>query len=351
MLDVVRVLAAQAVLVGHLWSALNLVPGLRPPNMVYIQNVAVVVFFLLSGLLISYSLVDRRSRGPFPFRLYLIDRFSRIYSGLVPSLILIAILDGIVRSRGGYTHDNGYSIADFFGNLLMFQDYPVFGAAAGITSFGSGRVLWTLAIEWWLYMAFGWLALASRKSPRFWLVLVLFLPVPLFNLVAGRGSGLTAMWLLGFGGYLALSSGSLRALGPKAALATSALFGSLAAARLHLTKEAYDVLFAALAAASLVSLVQATDRLQVTVSGGLRTIVRYLADYSFTLYLVHLSVLELVITLVPWRGWLQFGLIFVAANVAAAILATFTEMRHRQLAAFLKSAVASRSGEGGLKGA
>jgi peptidoglycan/LPS O-acetylase OafA/YrhL len=346
-LDVIRVMAAQAVLVGHLWSGLNLVPELRPPNMVYIQNVAVVVFFLLSGFLITYTIHSRKSAGGFSFGEYAVDRFSRIYSALIPSLVLIAVIDGAVNYYGSYRYVGGYSSLDFIGNVLMLQDYPVIGPAAGITSFGSARVLWTLAIEWWLYMAFGWLALHARKDLRFWIFLAVFLPVPLFNLVGGRGNGLTAMWLLGFGGYLALRSGSLRSLSTETALGISALFVLLAAYRLHLTKEAYDVLFAGLSVISLVSFLHVLDKSKLTVPRYVQNCVRYIANYSFTLYLVHLSIAEFMYSFLPAEGWTLFWSAFFLANFAAALLAHVTEMRHRRLSTFLKTVVVNRPGSGG----
>ena len=53
------------------------------------QNLGVVVFFLLSGLLIPYTVVRNKNRGGYSWGHFFIDRFARIYSGYLPGLIVI----------------------------------------------------------------------------------------------------------------------------------------------------------------------------------------------------------------------------------------------------------------------
>lgn len=52
-----------------------------------------------------------------------------------------------------YGYLNFFNTRTFIGNLLMLQNFPKFDLS--ITTFGSGRPLRTLSIEWWLYMSFG----------------------------------------------------------------------------------------------------------------------------------------------------------------------------------------------------
>lgn len=333
-LDLIRTIAAQLVLVGHAISLLGLMPWLQPPQFAYIQNLAVVVFFLLSGLLISYSVLSRAQKPT--FQSYLIDRFSRIYSGLVPALIFIAAVDWlIIRAGWEYPYPEGFSLMDFIGNLLMLQDYPGIGTVLGISSFGTGRVLWTLAVEWWLYLLFGWVLLSRRSGPVFWLGLAVLLPVPLYNVVGGRGDGLTAMWILGLGCCLVLRSSLIHRIGGDWRLCLG--FALLAAARVYYTKDAYDLLFSAFAAASLTTLIVTLDVRRPQLPRMLTSIVRFAADYSFTLYLVHLTVIAAVLPLTLHLGnWVTLAVLFAAANIVAALLALGTEMRHRQLRHFLK---------------
>jgi hypothetical protein len=118
-LDIVRLLSAQFVFFGHLLSfsygSEALIGGRIP-----IQNLGVVVFFILSGYLICRTLpkyVD--------FKEFFIDRFARIYVTLVPCLLVIAILDYFMKANGNFSYVSAYTFTTWIGNLFMLQDYPV----------------------------------------------------------------------------------------------------------------------------------------------------------------------------------------------------------------------------------
>jgi len=158
-LDFIRLFAAQLVVLGHTLSFFHI-----RDDMPYIQNSGVVIFFVLSGLIISYT-VFFKSEINYSFKQFFIERFARIYTGLLPSLLFIALIDYVIRTQHpeSYIYGDAYNIKTFIGNILMLQDYQYIGHyfvsyipdSLQITSFGSGRPLWTLAIEWWLYMCFG----------------------------------------------------------------------------------------------------------------------------------------------------------------------------------------------------
>ncbi len=203
-LDIVRIFAAQFVLIGHALSYFNLFKA------DYIQNSAVVLFFILSGLVITYSLFQKMSNNKhYKFREFFIDRFGRIYTALIPSLVFILVLDLIqvyYIENKNYGYFNALDLKTFIGNLFMLQDYPifpifnkVFGTDIFLTSFASGRPLWTLAIEWWLYMAFGLIVIhyAERFNIKYFPLLLLFIVVPLYNAFGGRGDSLTLFWMGG----------------------------------------------------------------------------------------------------------------------------------------------------------
>jgi len=62
-LDMLRGLASQLVLVGHAMSYFGVMKILHPPNFPWIQNIAVVVFFILSGFVITRSVVIRTAES------------------------------------------------------------------------------------------------------------------------------------------------------------------------------------------------------------------------------------------------------------------------------------------------
>jgi peptidoglycan/LPS O-acetylase OafA/YrhL len=59
----------------------------------------VLIFFLLSGILISFTLIERSKQPSYGFGTFLLERFARIYSGLVPALMLIVVVDGIFAAN------------------------------------------------------------------------------------------------------------------------------------------------------------------------------------------------------------------------------------------------------------
>lgn len=201
-LDLIRALSAQLVLFGHCLSFLS--PHSLIGTKIPVQSLGVVIFFILSGYLIFTV-----SRKYSDFKSFFIDRFSRIYVTFIPCLMIIAGLDFLTSKLPGYQYADTYDVVTFVGNVVMLQDYPIgsvlerVGLHWGVTSFASGRPLWTLAVEWWLYMFFGWLSfrvvMRSDFSFRSIFVLMLLSIVPVAHATFARGEGLTLFWLLGAG--------------------------------------------------------------------------------------------------------------------------------------------------------
>lgn len=347
-LDLIRVIAAQMVLIGHAWSFFKLFPRMSPPTGPYIQNIGVVVFFILSGFLISYSTLRKRQRLPnYSFKDFFIERFARIYAGFLPALLFVTILDSIQLyvMHNSYPYKSAFNLQYLIGNLLMLQDFPLanllkkigYDLHLQISSFGSARPFWTVAVEWWMYMFFGWLLLGrkSHAKPVFLCVLLLFTIVPLWNL-AGRGNGLTLVWFMGVG-----ITGILLRYNPykpnhQKYLVGSLIAAALAVARLATNKyEALDPLFALLLSGALLFLIIGIKNM--TISTRANKIIKFMADYSFTLYLIHYTV---VATMTFWLKdssprYLFMGAILLC-NGLAAFIAYYTEMHHRSLARFIK---------------
>lgn len=268
------------------------------------------------------------------------------------------MLDSIqiaVAGPEGYAHAGALNLRTAVGNVLMLQDYPFLTSLNGLiasaapvamTSFGSGRTFWTIAIEWWIYLGFGWMILASplrsQRSWLYWLVLAPLSIVPIWNLVGGRGNGLTLVWLAGGAVYLVISRGSLTGMRVGSALVAALTLLALAFVRVMVTVEAYDAVFALLLAGSLCFVIVGMDAGRVSYPVAARRWIRVAADYSFTLFLTHLSVYELVarwiaVAKIDLPRWLVFAVIFVTANILAFGVAFITETRHRRLAQLLKS--------------
>jgi len=169
-LDLIRGLAAWAVMWGHL-RALFFVdfPQIQNPSLflkaVYFLtgfgNEAVLVFFVLSGFLISTAIFSRQASGNWSWRDYAIDRSSRLYVVLIPGLLFGLLWDklggSVFASTGIYSQPlesfgsaivrARLGIGTFLGNLFFLQTIVC-------ATFGSNGPLWSLANEFWYYVLF-----------------------------------------------------------------------------------------------------------------------------------------------------------------------------------------------------
>lgn len=169
-LDLIRGLAAWAVMWDHLRGLFFVDFRLVSRSssllkVIYLftgfGNEAVLVFFVLSGFLISSAILGRRASGTWSWRDYVIDRASRLYVVLIPGLLFGLSWDrlgsSIFFSTGIYSHplENFGSaivqarmgIGTFLGNLVFLQTIIV-------PTFGSNGPLWSLANEFWYYVLF-----------------------------------------------------------------------------------------------------------------------------------------------------------------------------------------------------
>ena len=239
MLDLIRVFAALSVVVGHDVSFFFPELGLRPPKAVYLENLSVVLFFIVSGYLIAHQL-DLFARRRLGFGDFFWNRFARIYVGLIPALIVILAIDlARLAANLPYAHGPALNVWTFIGNVLMLENFPLWPSAwPAVVPFGSGRPLWTLAIEWWIYLFVGWgffrwEALAAWRLQA-WVVWGLLATVPLWNLVYGTGNALFLFWLAGGLTYVLVSRLPLPGAMPGVLVLGSVVMLSAAVVRLWL---------------------------------------------------------------------------------------------------------------------
>jgi peptidoglycan/LPS O-acetylase OafA/YrhL len=340
-LDLLRAVAAQMVCVGH---AINFFLGGWPATLPYMQNIGVLLFFIISGFLITHTLIERSRKPEYGFPQFFIDRLARIYSGLIPALILIVIVDGItIHLTGDETIARSYNFKTLIANLFMLESYRgIYQSLLRWSTFGSASPLWTLAIEWHIYMFAGALFFMARR-PRSILFLI---PVALFfGQTAlhflfgvfqpdGVGRGLFSLWLGGAAVYLL--SRAIRLPWPAAiaaAIATPIAFVIVTPARAEYGMLGYPLLIAAVL--GLVSLTQGTHVIR---DRGPQKAISFFADYSFTLYLVHHTVMYAMWTIWPdHRGVLMFSVAVLASNLIAVGLAEIGEKHYRRIAILLRA--------------
>lgn len=323
-LYLVRALAAQAVLIGHLLKYLGIYPadGKYP----YIQSLSVTVFFLLSGFLTMYSYLSKRESQPdYGWWDFFANRVTRIYGALIPALLIVLGLD-LINFRlhpATFPFRENFNLVTFMENFFMCQNFPVFRSFPLFShqAFGSARPLWSLPLEWWLYMLFGLLAYAHpkyKKHPFFWIALLFSSIIPLYNAVWGSNNGLTFTWLIGvlicvglFSQWMQKSRLSALqrfvlcvlalALAWKRICKVHAVFREV-----NLTVD-YDPLFSAwlgIALFLVLWVVQlcSSGRGYLALLGLLENPVKFLSTYSFALYLTHYSLIDLLCRTIPSRN-------------------------------------------------
>lgn len=357
-LDLIRVLASQAVLFGHAISFLAIYNNLQPPNLPYMQSVAVVVFFVLSGFLISYSVFSKIGKSGYSFLEYFIERFSRIYSGVLPALLFVWLVDQIhiAIAPGHYVYFNAFNIRTFTANLFMLQDLGILHAITGykIEAFGSARPFWTVAIEWWIYMCFGWMMLVIygnemttlMRRARDIIVLSILLPVPIYYLIGGNGGGLVAVWLMGFMVFIGLKFQKTAQNKVKTNLLFFILTFMSAVVRTIKINANYDMVSACAFALSLFFLLCAMQGSKKSYNGYKKKVIRFMADYSFSLYLIHYTILEFLLI---WKDdcnpYALLCVMLLFSNLIAIIFAYATEMRHRRWTKWIKSYLLAYDGK------
>ncbi|MDV2482613.1 acyltransferase [Methanoculleus sp. Wushi-C6] len=357
-LNCLRISAAELVLIGHIffWFGIS-------EAAIQMASFGVVIFFILSGLLISNSVFSKLHLQGYSFSAYFIDRFARIYSGLLPVLLLILIFDLThltlfpehYRSFDcifGYPiaipfyHD--FRVENFVGSLLMLQHIPLPQFDIGF-GFGSGRSLWSLGLEWWLYLSFGWTVIGYPwLRNKKWLYLtilgilwtipaayLIFAPV-LRNLVITWYSGVLITILLAM-----TNSASKKPVFIGLIVALSLWVAHL----LLVTQDPYDLAADLLTAAAVLCILIVLRNDRAIRSTKVHSAVQFMADYSYTLYLIHMPIIIFVHALLAGvPEYIVITSAFLASNAFSAFVAYYTEMRHKDLARWLKARMLKTGG-------
>jgi peptidoglycan/LPS O-acetylase OafA/YrhL len=356
-LNMVRGLAAIAVLLYHVRYRLFVdyadVPAGTPfasawYAMTAFGHDAVIVFFVLSGLLIGAPVAEAVRRHRFDWRAYTTNRLVRLYLVVIPGLLLTLFWDQLgawwfpesdiyTAAATGYRHDY-FDVAarsgvdTFFGNLLFLQTLIV-------APFGSNDALWSLAFEFWYYLSFPLLLAAilgwRRRAAG---IACLLLGAAALLVMGGTMRSYMLFWLAGAAVGL-LPNLSRPALSSRTIVAAAGIGVVLTVAAAH--SGPWRALFgpSVMLADAVTALVFAGwmyvalhDR-RPAAGDAYGLIGQRLADCSFTLYVAHLPVLVwLRAWLAPGRPWdptpaaIAIGLLIAGSVlVYSAALARMTE--------------------------
>lgn len=295
----VRALAAVEVAAAHLRALFY--PGMRtivdPPLWYQVfaffsgfGHQAVLLFFVISGWLVGGSLLDKQQHSD-AIANYAIDRVTRLWTVLIPVFLLtlaLALLRGeLDASAIDYTSTTDFSALAFAGNLLGLQLIVV-------PTFGNNFALWSLSNETWYYVLFPLLVAligSSRLGVRATMALaittlVIFLPrtLMLYFLI----------WLLG-----ALGS-RIHIQCSRATRTAVIIIALMASAYCRLRGLNDDLAFTAFVPDLILSLLFLLVLCSLHETAGptsapalhLARIGRFFAEFSFTLYLIHVPLIQ-----------------------------------------------------------
>ena len=304
-LDLCRGLSASIVLLAHAQSIFHIETGLP-----ILGGLGVVIFFLLSGFLITISLTRHLQKDNSEFHVFLSDRIARIATPFIPVLLIVAILNlFLVQGHWGQPTGANKGLYALVGNALFLADYPMFQviynrwdiAAYYIRPYNSAEPFWTVPIELWIYIFVGlasFIALGRRKinpvlaSAGF----ILSAPVIIWNSFAGGAGSLTLIWFLGAAfGILWIILQRLPAIKLEWVGLAFLFYGlvCLVGRILKVSFNPYEVQTAVFIASTIFGI---SFFLQPLTSENrvFGKIARGLASYSYSLYLVHNTVIVII---------------------------------------------------------
>ncbi len=340
-LDAVRGAAALVVLLGHSVQQ-GIYTGPWPFSDI-LQHQAVVIFFVLSGLVIA----DSAFRRPTTLGHYAIARFARVMPVAVFAVFfsLLAWAVGHDAPHGTIAtaaHTEVPSLAGVVLPLLFLSE----------SGWGEGPLwnapYWSLAYEVWYYALFG--AVFYLRGWSRWLALALIVPLAGLRVLL-----LLPVWLLGvalarYGPARPLAEGKA-ALAIVAGMMLFVVANELAFVLAPLVDELARPLTAELAMSRYVLSDSVMAAGVVLVFLGMKTFatqreaalekhqgkIRWLADCSFTLYLIHWPILTLLHGYGVSSGSNPIGLLAIMALIVAfsGQVARLTEHRRGALRRWL----------------
>ena len=177
--DLLRIIAAILVTVSHAITLICVPQYPGAPFWFYrlsgLGKPAVMIFLAVSG----YSIMSEYIYKTEDFKLskFLLKRITRLYIVLIPALLVTGFLDavGIVSYGLSYSAEGNEKLAivgqlnarNLLGTILFTQTFLT-------DCFGSNSALWSLSVEFWLYILFSIMIVGIEKS-KYFLILFVFL--------------------------------------------------------------------------------------------------------------------------------------------------------------------------------
>jgi len=279
---------------------------------------AVIVFFVLSGFFIIktvHGAILRKSWSP---KVYAINRMSRLWTVLLPALLLTLLWDkiglnffinilpysGDMKNIPGIYPVNNLGFLTFFGNLFFLQ--TIFTHV-----YGTNVALWSLANEFWYYFIFPLFYFAVINYYRPFIRVMSFCLAVALSIMVGKGIMMYfPIWLMGGLTYLLIKKGDIAFLKNRFAyfLMIIIFFVELIFVRFnyfHFILNDYSLAF-------VLSLLLYNLSFKKMDNINLKNVVVNLSNVSYSLYLTHVSFAALVVAFFFKQkiGWSYLGFLY-----------------------------------------
>jgi peptidoglycan/LPS O-acetylase OafA/YrhL len=310
-LDLVRAVSAFFVVLDHAPTLFDM------PNTPRWGHQAVIVFFVLSGYVISYVADTREPTA----RAFLVARFARLWSVLVPAIALTVACDMIGRTFG--TDPRGFAGSPIDHPLIRIGAVLLFLSETWVSIQPlSNGVAWSLCAEFWYYMLYAaWMFVPPGRARCAVLALgallagfkaLLLLPIWLMGVALYRwqrpgflGRGMRfAVCAAGtaFVAWVLVTHGYTRPIEFMTAHVSPWVFNQLDQARVFW----FDWCMGIAVACSLFGARSFARYLPLI---SLAPAIRWCAGISFAAYLFHMPLLHLFASFLPRSlGWIAVGL-------------------------------------------
>ena len=309
LIDFIRFFAALSVVIKHFGATMGLSDHpVNQGNMIqYVYKTVlyywtlsgykfVMVFFVLSGFFISSSVIKMLKNGTWSWKIYLNNRLTRLWIVLFPALILTKFWNSVSYYFFGTNYPPGSGLLTFLENLFFLQGIK------GVPIYGHNGPLWSLSYEFWYYILFPCMLLVFLTRPILLKVLYGALFLSISYLVGLHVMAYFIIWLLG------AAVATLPKIKIHSLIGILLFIGSifLCGKSMFSFYQSLEIVHGTYAALLPDLDVGICFSFLLYIIVGLWNdyivnikLFSYLASFSYTLYLVHYPVLDLIGVLIP----------------------------------------------------
>lgn len=296
-LHALRWLAALVVVLGHAQMVHLSVSGRHPTPGGLWQYIgahahsAVMVFFVLSGFVVAYATDQKRaSHAPYRLRDYFADRWSRIYSVLLPAIVLTLVIDFFGKSFFLFpAYTNPAHIPQERELLrVILNVFGLQGSWGVRAQMGSNPALWSIAYELAFYALWGVFSFRASlgNKPRLMLTMLVAVWLGVFG---WKIAVYFVPWLMGVLAWRWVARGREILRSPLIVLLVVLLLMNHFINFRNMT--GYEIINDMLFALCIALLLVVQVRLPAWAGPRLRAANRWMADFSYSMYAYHLPVI------------------------------------------------------------